>query len=209
MKALKYSRILGMVILISCCFLACSTSQKTAKVDTATGEGHEQILFSDYKDNRPEATVAKIGAPQPDMLFESIAQAYGTTLELTDKYISRVENSSVALKLERIRETKGKEAYQEEVNSLEGQDRQEFNQFAANEINQLKTVESYLTSAYKFQQAASKLDVKSFISNPLKAGSAVKSAKHATSQVNYSVKSLQWLNETRKAYSYLTQYAER
>jgi len=198
--------ILSLFVLFGCA----ATNTTGSKVDSETGTGEKQILFAEYKKNRPNKKAASIGHPKADQLFSSIAKIYGTTTsEVVDKYITRVENCKVALTIEEIRKKEGNKAAKDVRNNLKDPDLSEIEKFENNEIKTLSVVEVNLTEALKLQQAITKLDVKSLVSNPLKVGSALKATKLAKNQITFTIKSLQWLNENRKTYKELQKYAGR
>ena len=108
-----------------------------------------------------------------------------------------------------IREKQGEEAFKKYVAELDGEDKEQYNAFMENQVNELSVVVSYLEEAYKLQKSVSNLNVTSLVSNPLKALSAIKSANLAKDQIVYSVKALNWLNETRKTYKAVSEFKGR
>ncbi len=196
---------LSVCILFSCASNNGGNSNKS-KVDTETGKGLKQELFAEYKENRPAATAVKIGNANADKTFGSIARIYGITTEFFDKYDARVNNLKVVKTLEEIKKEQGVEAYKKCVASLEGEDKKQYDEYRKNEINELGVATSYLEEATTLESAVSKLKPKDLTSNPMKIGSAGKSIRLATNQVNYSVNTLRWLKKTHDTYKAVQTY---
>lgn len=200
-KSMVFGKLfLGLVVLFLLVYGRASTATEDTKVDTETGKGAKQVLFEEYKTNRPKAKAVSIGHPQADQLFSSIAKMYGTTIDISDKYINRVENNKVISIGEAIRSDEGEEAFKKYVAELEGVDREQYDAFMENQVDALSVTVSYLAEAYKLQKSVTNLDVKSLISNPFMAVSAIGSTGLATNQIAYTVKALIWLDKTGKTY---------
>lgn len=165
-----------------------------------------QDLFKEYLENRPDASSSKVGDVQADKTLYSIADQYGITIDTFDKYLARLENSKVALIGEEIRKEKGDEAYKEYVQSLEGEDKKQYDAYLQNETNKLAVVGGYLKNALILQDGVRKLDPKKLVSNPFKAASAAVGVNKGRKQSEYSVKTLTWLDKTNKIYKEAQQY---
>lgn len=199
---------LALALFLALSMAACS-STGGGKVDSETGEGAETSAFSKYKENRPDREAKSIGVGSADKLFSSIAGIYGRTIDLSDQYIARVENSKVILVLEELRQTAGEDAYKKEVAALDGEDRKQYDEFIKNETNELEVVVGYLTDALKLQQSIAGLDVKGMISNPFELPSALKATSHAKEQMTYTIDSLKWLKATREIYQAMQEHSGR
>jgi len=202
---------LASALLVASIATGCSNDSQpnTPENKVVNGQGEKQSLFQEYMKNRPSKDIDPIGVNSADLVFSGIAGIYGNTVDLTDKYISKVENSKVALTLEEVRKTLGEEEYKKQVAALEGEDKKEYEAFLKSESNSLNVAASYLTDALKLQVGLTSINVQELVSNPFKLPSALKSSKLAKDQISYTVDTLKWLNETKKVYDASLEYKGR
>ena len=206
-NTMKKSKILKtLMAMLSVCVLFSCASSKGTKVDSETGEGVKQALFSEYKENRPAATAVKIGNPNADKTFGSIARIYGITTKIFDKYTVSVGNSKTGLQGEEIRQEQGDEAYKKYVASLKGEDKKQYDEYRKNEVKTLDVVIPYLKEATILASAVSKLKPKDLTSNPMKIGSVKKGISLSKKQIEYSCRTLGWLKKTRDSYKAMQTY---
>ncbi len=168
--------------------------------------GKTQDLFKEYMENRPDTSAVEVGNAEADKTFISVADSYGTTIDVFDKYSARVENSKVALIGEEVRKEKGDDAYKEYVLSLKGEDKKQYNTYLKNETNTLAVVGGYLKNAIVLQDAVGGLDATKLVSNPFKIKAAASGVNQARKQSSYTVKTLKWLNKTQKVYKAAQSY---
>lgn len=205
-KTLLVASLTGALLVLSGCG---STQPNTAETKVVDGKGKSQSQFEEYKTDRPENKSVKIGNPAADLVFNSISKIYGQTIDLTDKYIAKTENSDVALKLNEVRKTQGDEEFKKQVSLLEGKDKTEYEEFMKNQVNVLEVSKNYLVEAIKLQAGVSNINVKSLVSNPFALPSAISGAKLSMDQVSFSVKALQMLKQTSDVYSEMLNYKGR
>ena len=110
----KISGILMAVFLFGC---TSGGEVKPTKVSENTN------MWAQYQDNRPDVEYIAVSNQSLNTITKSIAGIYGTTLSLTDKTITQIENNKVVASLEKVRKTSGQEAYDKEVNALTGEDK--------------------------------------------------------------------------------------
>lgn len=205
-KTLLAASLTGALLVLSGCG---STQPNTAETKVVDGKGKSQSQFEEYKTDRPENKSVKIGNPAADLVFNSISKIYGQTIDLTDKYIAKTENSDVALKLNEVRKTQGDEEFKKQVSLLEGKDKTEYEEFMKNQVNVLEVSKNYLVEAIKLQAGVSNINVKSLVSNPFALPSAISGAKLSMDQISFSVKALQMLKQTSDVYSEMLNYKGR
>ena len=184
----KISGILMAVFLFGC---TSGGEVKPTKVSENTN------MWAQYQDNRPDVEYIAVSNQSLNTITKSIAGIYGTTLSLTDKTITQIENNKVVASLEKVRKTSGQEAYDKEVNALTGEDKKAYLLYINNEVNNLSVVAGYLINATKLGLEISKLvsDPNQLTSSMFELPKVIKAGSLAKDQLAFSVKALSWMKE--------------
>jgi len=154
-------------------------------------------MWAEYQENRPDAEYISVSNQSLNNITKSIAGLYRTTLTLTDKTITQINNVGVVSKLETVRKAQGQEAYKKEVKALTGKDKKEYLLYINNEVNNFTVISGYLINAAKLGA-----QIVSLVSNPRQLTSSafelpkvIKAGSLAKDQLEFSVKSLSWMKE--------------
>lgn len=160
----------------------------------------QQASYARYQTDRPEPRNHAIGMTSVDKITGGIAGIYGTTIDLTDKTITQIENSEVAAKLDKVLAEQGHEAWESAVNTLVDTDKEQYETYLRNQVSTLAVVDSYLKDALELLEGIAQVNVTSLVSNPLKIASSVKSVNLARSQIDFSIEALRWMKKHRDLY---------
>ncbi len=157
--------------------------------------------FADYQNDRPDVEYISVSSVELNAITKGIAGLYGTTLTLTDKTITQIENNKVAASLETVRINQGQEAYNKEVKNLKGEDKEIYDKYIDNEVNKTSIIVGYLANAAKLG-----VSIRSLVANPNALASSafelpkvISAGSLATDQLAFSVKALNWMKKNNDA----------
>ncbi len=199
---------LGKVTLLAATVMtaACAPMDQKGTEEKATPVSSQ---FQKFQEERPEIEALAIGDQATDLSLSAIAGIYSKTVKMTDAFITKTEAAPAFETLLKLREEKGDEAYQAELNALTAEDQKAYQEYLDSGDEMTKQAISLLPEALKLYKGLQKIDPKSIISNPLKLGGAMKAMGRAGDQMTFTMDALNMMKKYNDIYSNAKQYAGR
>lgn len=204
--------LLGLLCVLSIMTAGCKTGiEGVDGVVTRTfGGDSREFSWIDFQENRPEPEYVIFNTRELTDICAEITKCYGDTLKHLDKFVARMENAHVAMKLERIYSTEGEEAYFAAYNSLTKEEEKSYRKYIKNELHYLELFEDIDKRARGLMDKMPKITnaiQHEFLSSinkhdPIELATALGQAAGATAQITeqieFTARSVAWIVEYYK-----------